>query len=114
MIIQCEKCRTRFRLDDSRVTDKGVKVRCTKCKYVFTVHREESGEETLSPEMTVVNFSPPAEESAAPAAPDKEWSFPAEAAPTPDTDTIAFGDVPLESEPGGFTPLESSTFDTFN
>ena len=41
MIIQCEKCQTRFRLDDSRVTDKGVKVRCTKCKNVFRVHREE-------------------------------------------------------------------------
>lgn len=40
MIIQCEKCQTRFRLDDSRVTDKGVKVRCTKCKHVFRVHKE--------------------------------------------------------------------------
>ena len=42
MIIQCEKCQTKFRLDDSRVTDKGVKVRCTKCKYVFTVRKEAS------------------------------------------------------------------------
>lgn len=40
MIIQCEKCQTRFRLDDSRVTDKGVKVRCTKCKHVFRVQKE--------------------------------------------------------------------------
>ena len=47
MIIQCEKCQTRFRLDDSRVTDKGVKVRCTKCKHVFRVQKEMPEEESL-------------------------------------------------------------------
>lgn len=41
MIIQCEQCQTRFRLDDSKVTDKGVKVRCAKCKHVFTVNKEQ-------------------------------------------------------------------------
>lgn len=47
MIIQCEKCRTRFRLDDSRVKDKGVKVRCTKCKNVFRVQKEAAEEVSL-------------------------------------------------------------------
>jgi predicted Zn finger-like uncharacterized protein len=42
MIIQCEQCRTKFRLDDSRVKDAGVKVRCAKCKHVFTVRKELS------------------------------------------------------------------------
>ena len=41
MIIQCEQCQTRFRLDDSKVTDKGVKVRCAKCKHVFVVKQEQ-------------------------------------------------------------------------
>ncbi len=49
MIIQCEKCQTRFRLDDSRVKEKGVKVRCTKCKNVFRVQKDVSGEESLAP-----------------------------------------------------------------
>jgi len=40
MIIQCEQCRTKFRLDDSRVKDAGVKVRCAKCKHIFTVRKE--------------------------------------------------------------------------
>lgn len=40
MIIQCEQCRTKFKLDDSKVPDKGVKVRCAKCKSVFSVARE--------------------------------------------------------------------------
>ncbi|HEY3308991.1 MAG TPA: DUF3426 domain-containing protein [Desulfuromonadaceae bacterium] len=42
MIIQCEQCQTKFKLDDAKVTDKGVKVRCAKCKHVFTVKKEQS------------------------------------------------------------------------
>lgn len=41
MIIQCEQCRTKFKLDDSKVPDKGVKVRCAKCRNVFSVFREQ-------------------------------------------------------------------------
>ncbi len=41
MIIQCEQCQTRFKLDDAKVTEKGVKVRCAKCKHVFTVRKQE-------------------------------------------------------------------------
>jgi predicted Zn finger-like uncharacterized protein len=40
MIIQCEKCTTKFRLDDSRVTDAGVRVRCSRCSHTFVVRRE--------------------------------------------------------------------------
>lgn len=47
MIIQCEQCQTRFRLDDSKVTEKGVKVRCAKCKHVFTVRKEVPEPETF-------------------------------------------------------------------
>lgn len=47
MIIQCEQCHTKFKLDDSKVTDKGVKVRCAKCKHVFTVCKEQAPEEPV-------------------------------------------------------------------
>jgi len=40
MIIQCEKCKTRFKLDDSRITDCGVRVRCSRCSHTFVVMRE--------------------------------------------------------------------------
>ena len=59
MIIQCEKCQTRFRLDDSRVTVKGVKVRCTKCRHVFTVRKEGVEEETLQPAPPLAELSSP-------------------------------------------------------
>ena len=45
MIIQCEQCRTKFRLDDTKVKEGGVKVRCSKCKHVFLVSREAPAEE---------------------------------------------------------------------
>lgn len=39
MIVQCEHCKTKFRLADDRVSQTGVKVRCSKCAHVFTVSR---------------------------------------------------------------------------
>ncbi len=41
MIIQCDQCKTKFRLDDSKVTDAGVRVRCSRCKSTFVVKKEE-------------------------------------------------------------------------
>ncbi len=45
MIIQCDQCNTKFKLDDAKVPDKGIKVRCAKCKHVFMVQKETSSEE---------------------------------------------------------------------
>ncbi len=38
MIVSCEKCGTKFRLDDGAVEPGGTKVRCSLCKHVFTVY----------------------------------------------------------------------------
>ncbi len=40
MIVKCEQCQTRFKIPDEKVTDKGVKVRCTKCQHTFRVKRD--------------------------------------------------------------------------
>ena len=40
MIVKCEQCQTRFKIPDDKVTDKGVKVRCTKCSHTFRVTRD--------------------------------------------------------------------------
>ncbi len=40
MIVQCDQCQSKFRLDDSKITDKGAKVRCSKCSHIFTVTKE--------------------------------------------------------------------------
>ncbi|HOP40434.1 MAG TPA: DUF3426 domain-containing protein [Geobacteraceae bacterium] len=46
MIIQCENCKTKFRLDDSRVTPAGIRVRCSRCSHTFVVKRDQP-EETV-------------------------------------------------------------------
>lgn len=45
MIVQCDQCSTKFRLDDSKVTEAGVRVRCSKCKYIFVVKKETAADE---------------------------------------------------------------------
>ncbi len=40
MIIQCDNCNTRFRLDDSKITESGVRVRCSRCSHTFIVRKE--------------------------------------------------------------------------
>lgn len=51
MIVQCDACNAKFRLDDSKVAAKGVKVRCTKCQNVFVVMPPAPPEETTPPKQ---------------------------------------------------------------
>ncbi|MEW6266153.1 MAG: DUF3426 domain-containing protein [Thermodesulfobacteriota bacterium] len=39
MIVQCEKCKTKFNVDESRIKDDGSKVRCSNCRHVFLIHK---------------------------------------------------------------------------
>ena len=41
MIVQCEQCSKKFRLDAERITRPTVRVRCSNCQHVFTVSRPE-------------------------------------------------------------------------
>ncbi|MBW6511568.1 MAG: zinc-ribbon domain-containing protein [Desulfuromonadaceae bacterium] len=38
MIIECPECQARFKLADEKIKPEGTKVRCSKCKHVFTVN----------------------------------------------------------------------------
>jgi predicted Zn finger-like uncharacterized protein len=49
MIVKCENCQTRFKIPDDKVTDKGVKVRCTKCSHTFRVKRGADGSALIVP-----------------------------------------------------------------
>ncbi|HEY2027651.1 MAG TPA: zinc-ribbon domain-containing protein [Myxococcales bacterium] len=39
MVVQCPTCSSKFRIADEKVTDRGVRVRCTSCKSVFQVRK---------------------------------------------------------------------------
>jgi predicted Zn finger-like uncharacterized protein len=56
MIIQCEKCERKFRIDDSKIKPPGNRVRCSKCGNVFFV--EVKQEPDIDPkEISVENLS---------------------------------------------------------
>ena len=68
MIIQCEACKTKFRVGDDKVKPPGIKVRCSKCGEVFffeySLHEEHSLE--VEPDL------PPVEEPLAEEPPGTE------------------------------------------
>lgn len=98
MIVKCDKCQTRFKIPDEKVTEKGVKVRCTRCQHTFRVARAQS--------------------AGAEAAPGGGVPWPAQApAPAVETDPFAsFGiSSPHESEatrPGFFAAGVAATLPT--
>jgi len=47
VVIACKHCNTRFQLDDARVPDVGVRVRCSRCKHAFFVAPPGGAEEAL-------------------------------------------------------------------
>lgn len=96
MIVQCEACQTRFRLADEKIKPAGTKVRCSKCKVVFTVTLPEPEpaeeavdfgsfnmekvtedapfEATTSSESAPLGTPDPAEQPAPPSEPDLDNS----------------------------------------
>ncbi len=49
MIIQCRKCETRFRFDETQVDGEGFWVRCSRCRDVFFQERSAIGEPLSRP-----------------------------------------------------------------
>ena len=111
MIIQCEKCQTKFRLDDSRVTDKGVKVRCTKCKHVFKVQKKEPEAEPFEHGGALTGFSSPAAQGEAPTATPEDQRFATESVPDAPLASEAFKDTSFRSEPTEIGSYETASFD---
>lgn len=89
MVIQCSHCQTRFKLADDKLKPEGTKVRCSKCREIFTVfppEAEPSAAPPPEPEVTAPapavagGESSPVDEFAFDAAPrtpadDHEFSF---------------------------------------
>src|SRR5690348_16565150 len=120
MILQCDQCNTKFRLDDSKMKPGGVKVRCSKCRHVFLAGAEpEPKQEDSDFEALLAGLGAPAAEKAAePAAAENAFDFeePAPAAPAaaaekpaapaPESEIGDFGDFDFGAEPA--PPLTAS------
>ena len=59
MVIECSSCHARFKLADDKIKENGTKVRCTKCREVFTVFPESSPPAALPVAPPVVAVAPP-------------------------------------------------------
>jgi predicted Zn finger-like uncharacterized protein len=44
VVVTCERCATQFQLDDERVPEDGVRVRCSRCKHAFFIERPAQNE----------------------------------------------------------------------
>ncbi len=57
MIVTCEHCAARYKLDPARITGRGVRITCPSCRHVFVVYRQEDagaspGQDSASPAST--------------------------------------------------------------
>ena len=107
MVIECSSCHARFKLADDKVKESGTKVRCTKCREVFTVFPESSP--AITPPVVPV----------APVAPlvviDKDvveeefFSFP-DQSPFAEKPAAAAADFPASEEDDWNQQIESTLF----
>jgi len=82
VIVECDKCHTRYNVDEKKIPATGVKVRCKKCQHVLFIQKEP----VTPPEPEVVverekepKIPSPAEQEAPPPPPKPEIPEP----PTP-------------------------------
>ena len=92
MIVECDKCQTRFNVGPERIRDEGSKVRCSNCKHVFMIYK-------------------PAPEESAPVAPDSPAV--GEPAPDPAPDAAVDAEAPSDEDGEGESaaPEEKETGD---
>jgi predicted Zn finger-like uncharacterized protein len=70
MIIECEKCHTKYTLDENLLKNTGSKVRCSRCKNLFMAFPPEPEleiDEILTEVLEETEPRPPVDEEAAPA-----------------------------------------------
>ena len=79
MIVSCENCHTRFKLDGRRLRSAGVKLRCSKCQHTFELKPLSPAEAESEP----VGLPASAAESAADAPAPEEVVFGAPSVETP-------------------------------
>ena len=94
MIVQCPECTTKYNLDESKIGHDGTKVRCARCKSVFTVFRPKSAEpvEPLLPVQEAPAApapKPPVDDFSDDGFADMFKAAPAAAAPKPDVDDFS-------------------------
>ncbi len=109
MIVQCEACQTRFRLADDKVKPGGIKVRCSKCKEVFTVTLPEPEPVEESIDFGSFNMEKVTEEAHDEATPAPESSHADTSEPEAQSEPDS---APESSKPQKSSELDFSALET--
>ncbi len=59
MIVTCEGCETKYMLEDSRVPEGGIRVRCPRCKHVWRLMPEIKSDSVFEVTSSAFNEDPP-------------------------------------------------------
>ncbi len=131
MIVQCGACQTRFRLADEKIKPGGTKVRCSKCKEVFTVippepepvedkvdfdssnmeKLTEDGPDDVAPDSERLQTDSPEQKEQQTPPPESSTSQTSEASKQADSDELDFSS--LESEMGEDSGSNDELADNF-
>jgi len=69
MIVTCDHCGARYRLDESKIPGRGARVTCPSCRHVFVVYRRDAAEDAtpavVAPPQPIAPSRPSVEEEAA-------------------------------------------------
>ncbi len=63
MIVTCERCHARYKLDDSRIKGRGARITCPRCRHVFTILTQTAPEGAAQPAAPPAPEPPPREPS---------------------------------------------------
>jgi predicted Zn finger-like uncharacterized protein len=111
MIITCASCLTRFNLDDSRISAKGAKVRCSRCKHVFYIVPPPETKEEIIEDLE--SFSKYHEEMMGPGQKEEEKIPPLpkvekkEVTPEEEEETYLFSEKGLAQEVEQVVPVKT-------
>lgn len=111
MIVECSNCHAKYNVDESKIPDTGIKVKCHKCQSIIFIEKEEAVPKPKPPEPAVETAPPePAVETAppepAPATtppPEAPTESPAPVPPVqpamPSQPVSGYGEVDLDAPP---------------
>jgi predicted Zn finger-like uncharacterized protein len=81
MIVKCDKCQTRFKIPDEKVSESGTRVRCARCQNTFRVSRPTSNVANVAVDPFAQFAAPRVEAPPPPSDFDSPFSVPAGVAP---------------------------------
>ncbi len=62
MIVTCERCSARYKLDDSKIKGRGARITCPKCQHVFVVYNKAQDEQPAEPDPELDSEEPSSDE----------------------------------------------------